>query len=298
VRAAGAMRHRRRGERAAGRPRAQRAGTGRRAAARAARPLAGRRILVTRPRAQARALCARLRALGATVVAIPTIEIVPAPARGLDRALRRIGRYAWIVVTSANGAHAVVARARALGLDLRRARGPRWAAVGPATAAVLRAAGVRVAMVPSRYLTRALGRELPDVAGRRVLLVRAALASPALARRLAARGAHVETVAAYRTRVAPPASAAPLRRALERPLDAIVCTSASTVRGLVRLAGRARLRACTLACIGPVTAAAARAAGLRPRIVARAHTVDGLLDALVADFQRKGATDVLSRRAG
>ncbi|MDR7556702.1 MAG: uroporphyrinogen-III synthase [Armatimonadota bacterium] len=280
------------------RPHAPRAARRQRPASGAAQPLAGRRILVTRPRAAARALCARLRALGATVVAIPTVEILPAPAKSLDRALRRIGRYDWIVVTSANGARVLVTRAQALGLDLRRARRPRWAAVGPATAAVLRAAGVRVAKIPSRYLTEALGRELPDVAGRRVLLARADLASPDLARRLAARGAHVETVVAYRTRVAPRASALPLRRALARPFDAIVCTSASTVRGLVRLAGRARLRTSTLACIGPVTAAAARAAGLRPQIVARTHTVDGLLDALVATLQTKGATDVASCRAG
>lgn len=266
---------------------------------REARPLAGRRILVTRPRAQARDLCARLRALGARVVAIPTIEILPAPPGRLDRAVRRLADYDWIVVTSANGARAVVARARALGVDLRRLRGPRWAAVGPATAAVLRAAGVRVAKIPSRYLTEALGRELPDVAGRRVLLARADLASPGLARRLAARGARVETVVAYRTRVAPRASAAPLRRALAvGGVDAIVCTSASAVRGLVRLAGRARLVGYPLACIGPVTAAAARRAGLRPQVVARAHTVAGLVAALVAEMQRKGVRDGTYRSAG
>ncbi|MDR7483316.1 MAG: uroporphyrinogen-III synthase, partial [Armatimonadota bacterium] len=115
---------------------------------------------------------------------------------------------------------------------------------------------------------------------------------------LAARGARVDTVVAYRTRVAPRASAASLRRALAAGrVDAIVCTSASTVRGLVRLAGRASLAGCRLACIGPVTAAAARRAGLQPHVVARSHTVAGLVAALVTDIQRKGVRDGTDRSA-
>lgn len=249
------------------------------------RPLEGRSILVTRPRAQSRLLCDRLRALGARVAAVPTIDILPPAAGGpLDRALGRLCAYDWVILTSPNGARACLARAAALGVDLAAGPRPRWAAVGPATEAVLRRAGIRVDAMPSRYLTDAIPAALPDLRGRRILLPRTDAASPALADALRARGAAVEVVTAYRTAIGPRRMGPRIRRLLaRRGVDAVVFTSASTVRGLVRLAGGARshLERLTIACIGPVTAAAVRAAGLRPGAVAREHTIDGLIEALL-----------------
>jgi uroporphyrinogen III methyltransferase/synthase len=253
-------------------------------------PLAGRRILVTRPRAQSGPLCTRLRALGARAIAAPTIRIVGPRAGGpLDRALRQLDRYDWVIVTSVNGVRATHARARALGIDLARAR-PRWAAVGPATARALRAAGVRAVVTPSRFLTAALGRQLRSVARRRVLLPRADVATPELARVLRARGARVDQVTAYRTLPAAAAAGARVRRLVaEGRVDTVLLTSASTVRGLVRLVGRGpALRRLAVACIGPVTAAAAVTAGLRPVVVATEHTIDGLIRALLQTNGTRG----------
>ncbi len=262
------------------------------------RPLAGRRILVTRPRAQSRALCEALRRLGARPFSVPAIGIVPPAAGGrLDRALRNLRRYDWVVLTSANGARACLARARALRIDLPAFSRPRWAAVGPATAAALRAAGVRVGMIPSEYLTAAVARELRSVAGRRILLARTGAATRALADSLRARGAVVDQIAAYRMVLAPRPLPVRVKRLIDaRAIDTVLFTSASTVRGLVRVLGarRARLRTMTIACIGPVCAAAAKREGLRPQIVAREHTVDGLIKALLG-APAKGAYDVQSR---
>ncbi len=249
------------------------------------RPLDGRRILVTRPRAQSRPLVDGLVAAGAKAIAVPTIRIVPPAASGpLDRALRRLDAYDWIIVTSANGARACLARAAALGVDLRAAR-PSWAAIGPATAAVLREAGIPVALTPSRYLTEAIARELPDLAGARVLLPRTDAAPPALAESLRARGACVDEITAYRTVLAPAQSRARLQRLVTSgEVDTVVFTSASTVRGFFRLLGRARdaLRRIEIAAIGPVTAAAVIEEGFRPAVVAREHTADGIIIALTA----------------
>lgn len=249
-------------------------------------PLAGRRILVTRPRAQSRPLCDRLRRLGAQPVAVPTIGIVAPRAGGpLDAALAAIERYDWVVATSANGARAIVRRARALGIALGRSHRPRWAALGPTTAAALRAAGVPVALVPPRFLTEGLAASLPEVAGRRILLPRTDAAGPALAEALRARGAEVDEVTAYRTVLAPARSQARILRLVGgREVDTVLFTSASTVRGLVRLLGAERdaLQAMVIACIGPVTAAAAVEEGFHPAVVAAEHTADGLVAALVA----------------
>ncbi|MEO7443180.1 MAG: uroporphyrinogen-III synthase, partial [Acidimicrobiales bacterium] len=70
--------------------------------------------------------------------------------------------------------------------------------------------------------------------------------------------------------------------------DAICFTSASTVTGLVEAGGLAATPP-TVACIGPVTADAARAAGLEITVVATEHTLDGLVDALGRALERPGA---------
>lgn len=273
--------------------------------ARDRRPLAGRRILVTRPRAQSRALCDRLRRLGARPMSVQAIGIVqPAAGGPLDRALRDLRRYDWVVLTSANGARACLARARALRVDLRAVTRPRWAAIGPATASTLRTAGIKVDMIPSRYLTAAIARELPDVAGRRTLLARTDTAGDpraggGLADALRARGAVVDQVTAYRTVLAPRPLSARVRRLIDaHAVDTVLFTSASTVRGLVRLLGnrRAPLRTMTIACIGPVCAAAVQREGLRPAIVAGEHTTNGLIKALLT-APSKGARHAQSRAA-
>ena len=256
------------------------------------RPLDGLRVLVTRPRSQNRQISERLKALGAEPVAIPTISIVPPRAGGpLDQALRRLEDYDWVIVTSANGARACLGRARALRLDLTRAR-VRWAAIGPATAGALREAGIAVAMTPSRFLTDAIASEWPGGAGQRVLLPRTDAAPPGLAEALRARGATVDEITAYRTVLAPVRSRAKVRRLVTaHEVDAVVFTSASTVHGLVRLLGddRTALGGIEIACIGPVTAAAVTEEGFSPAVVAQEHTVEGLLDALVARHRARGA---------
>ena len=68
------------------------------------RPLEGRSILVTRPAERAQELVRRLEALGARVEARPTIALEPPrnhePVRA---AIRRLGRYDWLLFTSPSG---------------------------------------------------------------------------------------------------------------------------------------------------------------------------------------------------
>lgn len=248
------------------------------------------RILVTRPATQAGALCARLHRQGFVPVSVPTVEIDSASAAfELDAMLDTIGDAAWLVITSANGATALAARLP-LG-DRSLPAGLRVAAVGPATAAALHAAGIRVDHVPERYLTVAIAEGLGDVAGRRVILARADAATPELRDALVAAGARVEEVVAYRTVEGPARSRDQLRAALAGDLAGITFTSSSTVRGLLRLASptdRHRARAVPALCIGPVTAATARRSGFDVAVVARDHTTGGLAGAIAAHF-RKGA---------
>jgi uroporphyrinogen-III synthase len=255
------------------------------------RPLAGRLIAITRPRAQALDFRRRLEAAGASVLVVPTIAVgPPASWAPLDRALRALASFDWVVFTSVNGVAATRRRMARLGVPLSRLRARRLAAIGPATAAALRRLGAEPELVPTRYVAEALLDALRDRLrpGARVLLPRAAETRDVLARGLAALGTEVVEVPAYRTRAAR-AGAAPLRRALAAGrVDAVTFTSASTVRHFAALFApgeRARLMAgVTVACIGPVTRAAAAAAGLGAGVVAEEYTVAGLTRALAAHF--------------
>jgi uroporphyrinogen-III synthase len=238
-------------------------------------PLAGVRVAVTRARPQAADLSRRLRRLGATVIEFPVIEIVDADDGGaaLRSAVAELadGGYHWLVVTSTNGADRVVAALA--GRTVGRAR---VAAIGPATASVLQAAGIEVGLVPERYVAEALVDAFPSGSGR-VLLTRAAVAREVLPDGLAAKGWEVVVVEAYRTRRA--AIDARSRQAVGSA-DVITFTSPSTVDGAVELLGVDRVPA-AIACIGPVTADAARAHGLEVDVEAEVHTIPGLVDAIV-----------------
>ncbi|GAB2463312.1 uroporphyrinogen-III synthase [Xylanimonas ulmi] len=108
-------------------------------------PLAGRTVLVPRAPERAGALAGLLRDLGAEVLVSPVTTTAPPAEAGLDAAVRALDGVAWVAVTSVNGVEALTAAADRAGIALARAA-TRWAAVGPATAAALRGAGVEVAL--------------------------------------------------------------------------------------------------------------------------------------------------------
>jgi hydroxymethylbilane synthase len=222
------------------------------------------RVLVTRAADQADELLSAVRGASLEPVLVPAIAVEIDPPRGeLDTAAGLLHTYEWVVITSANGARAILKAATRILTELGA---PSWAAIGPATAALLDREGVVVQFQPSQSSSRAIAAGLPVRPTERVLVVRGDLASPDLAVALRARGAEVDDIVAYRTREAPETSRVLLRRALMAgPVDAVVFTSGSTVRGLVKLAAEESIDVLSTpsVCIGPETADAARAAGFR-----------------------------------
>jgi uroporphyrinogen III methyltransferase / synthase len=252
------------------------------------RPLFGRAIVVTRAAHQASPLSRRLQDLGARVVEVPVIGLA-APSdggAGLKAAATRLaaGTYAWAVFASANAVHRFfghVPDTRALGRVL-------VAAVGPATADALREYHVVADLVPDDYRAEGLLDAFPSppaqtgaapAASRSVLLPQGAGARPELRTGLEDLGWEVETVEAYRT--APQVVRPELLEAAGRA-DTICFASSSAVESYVDQARKAGTPVPRIvACIGPVTAATARARGLEVRAEASEHTLDGLVDALI-----------------
>src|SRR5579859_2922812 len=101
------------------------------------KPLAGRRIVVTRAPEQSRELSEALAELGAEVLSLPTVCFGPADDwTSLDRALRAISQFDWVLFTSQNAVRFFCGRSRELGVRSKEltSLGVRVGAVGPATA--------------------------------------------------------------------------------------------------------------------------------------------------------------------
>lgn len=265
--------------------------------------LAGARVLVTRSPDRAGALVSALRAAGAEPLLLPLIDFEAAPDQhSLDVAFDALGAgaYTWLVVSSVTTVQVLAAKAAERGAALSA-----WlpgslqvAAVGPATRRALERLDVAVDLAPAGQHS---GAGLLDVwpAGRgTVLLPQADIADPRLRRGLAASGAAVQAVTAYRTvdypadprrSLDPGASAgeagaavlsfAEAKSALDAgTLAAVVAASPSAARRVH--AGLAPLGHCRLVAIGRSTEAEAHALGLEVAAVAPEPTASGLVAAV------------------
>ena len=271
-------------------------------------PLLGVRVLVGRARHQAGILSSKLRERGAEVIEIPFIEIrKPRSFSALDSALKNLGRYDWLILTSVNGVEALCARLDRLRLATKNLDHLQVVAIGPATKQAIEQRGVKVDVVPKEYIAETVVRSLRRrVNGKRVLLVRAKVARDVIPRELRKAGAQVDVVEAYET-VVPQSSRLRLRRVLSNPQSrphVVTFTSSSTARNFVTLLGGSRPAALALqarggerqrrtssneirlASIGPVTSSTLRELGLPVDIEAKEFTIPGLVDAIVREFSR------------
>ncbi len=258
-------------------------------------PLSGLRILVTRGRAQVHHLSDALAEMGAEVVEIPTIEIVPIPlSRGPLAKLSKAGDYDWIIFSSMN---AVTLYMKALAQVLKDPRDmPRSkiACVGEATAAALAAFGIRADLVPKDYKQEGLVKEfgrLP-LKGKHILFARAREGRDLLETFLKKKGAQVDQLALYENRV-PPGTRQKLKVLFEKDggVDLLTFASSSAVDhfyGLFSPAQRRKhLSKIPAAVIGPVTGSSAKKWGVKTLIQPKKYTVPALVDAVATWAKRR-----------
>jgi len=252
--------------------------------------LQNKRILVTRAKGQNQKLSRQLEAVGAIPVEFPTIRIVPPENIGpLDEAVANLNNYDWLILTSVNGVEHFWRRLTVAGKGAADLAHLKTAVIGPATAEAARKVGVRVDLMPQEHVAESLADALAawgDISGQRMLLPTANIARNALPDALRAKGAIVNRVTAYQTK---PVNNPGILPYILPELDILTFTSPSTVRNFVNLLQPDELRTAvaskTIACIGPITAEAARELGLRVDVVARKYTVPGLIEALEKQFE-------------
>jgi len=229
-----------------------------------------RRVLVTRPEGQAAELCDALERAGIRAIPLPLISIEPDEYAGDHIAWQLLDSYDWILFTSSNG----VAHAWPHAPDALR-RHPNIAVVGPATANAVTTRGGTVRVVAPIHIAESLADSIGHVAGLRVLWLRGSEARDVLGSVLRARGALMDEIVVYHTQPAAlPADAAQRVQSA----DVLSLASPSAARRFVECFGTAAAR--QVVCIGPVTAAVARASGLHVDAIAESYTASGLLTAL------------------
>jgi uroporphyrinogen-III synthase len=254
-----------------------------------ARPLEGKRIVVTRAVEQARNLLARLENMGATVLLFPAVSFSePSDTADLDRAIRSLAEFDWILFTSANAARFFAGRCRKLGVEPSQEGNYLCAAVGPATASAVAAEGFSVDHVAQEFLGSALARELSAaLAGKKILLPRSERARADLPNALKAVGADVTETVAYHTRGVGAIDPAVMSAIRETQVDVISFFSPSAIENMRCALGDelfSRLgKKTAMAAVGPVTAAALRSAGVPVAIEAPLATAESMA-AAIADY--------------
>lgn len=253
----------------------------------AARPLAATTVLITRPRSADSPLGRRLRTAGARVLWQPAIEIRETAHPGpIDDAIRRLDEFEWVVFTSAHGVASFASRVSASRIAPKRVGRKRIAVVGPATAAAAGRLGWPAAVVAQPHSAEGLVAIMRSWLTRStaVLYPHAAGARPVLAEGLRNLGARVTEVLAYATVPSPSSRAA--TGVLDEDVDCVTFCSPSAIAALSP--HHPRLATRTIACIGPTTAAAARAAGLPVQIVPGRATGLALANAIVDYYRGAG----------
>ena len=241
-------------------------------------PQAARPVVVTRAEGSDGPLTRELRGLGLTVLSWPAVSVARGDPSALDAALAEVASFAWIVFASRHAVAAVLERLPAA------PAGVRIAAVGQATAQVLRQRGWPVHLVPEEAsaaaLIAAFAAQWSEAdAGVKILYPASSRALPTIAAGLAQLGARVRQVEAYRTQAAT-LDIEECRVWIARGgIGAVTFASPSAVSELARSLGEAdfqRLLTGTAAvAIGRTTAAELRAHG-HAAVVAESATLHGL----------------------
>jgi len=261
-------------------------------------PLSGRTVVVTRSGPRSRGLFDALHRAGAETVEVPLTEQVGPRDGGaaLRAAAKELDHYRWAVFTSVNAVERLMEELR----DARSLGSTSVAAVGPATAAALRTAGVEPDLVPTEHRAAGLVAAFPDYEpgsedegkdeGNLVLFPCAEEAASTISEGLGAKGWEVRRIHAYRTVALSPPESWLLERMAHA--DAVTFAASSAVTAYAALKGPdggplpvPRL----VICIGPTTAMDARALGMSGVEEADGPSSEGIVAALAAALARNPA---------
>jgi uroporphyrinogen-III synthase len=243
-------------------------------------------VVVTRAESDDGPLCTHLRTLGLEVLLWPAVSVQPASGNSLSEALARIEDFDWIVFASRQAITAVIRFLPRLPASVR------VAAIGRATAQVLRHRGFSVDLMPNEANAASLVNAFAaqGCAGAEILYPASSRALPTITQGLSQLGAKVQQVEAYRTEAAF-LDVNDCRAWIDRDvIGAVTFASPSAVIELERALGPADFKrllgkAASVA-IGPTTARALAERG-RTAVLAESATLAGLANTTLRLMQTR-----------
>ncbi len=256
------------------------------------KPLLGKGIVVTRAREQASTIATDLAELGAHVIQFPTIEIHPlSDYTAVDAHIKKLNTYQWLVFTSVNGVKHFWKRLELHKLDSRCLHGIKVAAIGPATAQILRERGIEADFVPAQYVAEGVveGMLALGMKGQNILLPRAMEAREVLPEALRKAGANVDVLPIYETKPAGARKEEVLEELGNGRIHCITFGSSSTVDNFLSLIPVETIKQypdVKLAAIGPITAKTMQKHGLDCHIQPEEFTIPGLIEELKTFFAK------------
>jgi uroporphyrinogen III methyltransferase / synthase len=258
------------------------------------RPLFGKRIVITRARAQASDLVSKLSKLGAHCIEIPTIKIVPPEdLNPLQKSIENINNYDWLLFTSVNGVKFFFDTLFAMGRDVRVLGHLKFGCIGPVTKKRLKNYGIVCDVLPETYRAESVINAFSKIAikDKKILLPRAKKARTILPEELTKMGAEIDEVIAYETLLDIDEKENLITLLEKDKIDAVTFTSSSTVSNFLSLLNSKDtgklLNGVITASIGPITSDTARSLNIIPDIEAQDYTIQGLVNALLAYYERK-----------
>ncbi len=257
------------------------------------KPLFGKSVVVTRPKQQAYEFIVALENVGANVMQFPTIEIHPPRSyKAVDKAIKNIEIYDWIIFTSVNGVKSFFERLKALNKDLRLLHKAKIAAIGEITAQEIESMGIIVDIVPDDFKAEGLIKifKKENMADSKVLIARARVARDILPENLKKTGAQVDVVAVYETKKPPKTKTKLINKLLnEGKIDLITFTSSSTARNFFELIQDLKQikNKPVFASIGPITAKTVREFGYKVQIMPKSYTVLDLAEEIANYYLKK-----------
>ena len=252
------------------------------------KPLFGKKIIVTRAREQASTLVEILEEEGAYVIEFPTIEIVePEDYSELDKAIKNIKTYDWLIFTSVNGVKFFLNRLKYHKKDVRVLDGINICAIGPKTAETFEKFGIIPDFIPEKYQAEYIieGLEKIGINGKKFLLPRAKVAREILPKKIRELGGNIDVVTVYETKMPDTKKDEVIDMLKNNEIDYITFTSSSTVKNFIEMIENKieLLKNVKLVSIGPITSDTIKSFELTPSIEAKKYTIEGLKEAILSN---------------
>lgn len=250
-------------------------------------PLLGKTIMVTRAVGQSAEFSDRLLQAGATVIEMPTLEIVPPSSwEQLDQAISKISEIHWLILTSANGVTYFCERLELQGKNISDLKQLKIAVVGKKTAQILQEQGREPDFIPPNFIADSLAENFPeDLTFKKVLFPRVESGGrDLLVKQLTEKGAQVWEVSAYQSQCPQQIDPVAFTALKQGKIDLITFASSKTVRNfyhLISQADKISLTGISLASIGPQTSATCQELLGRIDLEAKEYTMEGLFQIIV-----------------